>query len=113
MSRYFAETDSNGVVMRVIVAENIEWCQKYLGGKWVETFMDAKDMHNYAGIGYSYSDEKKNFIPRQVFKSWVLNSKCQWEAPVAAPIRDPYAVWDETKAKWTEPVTVSTQADTI
>ena len=36
MSRYFAQIE-NGQVTRVIVANNIEWCQSRLGGEWIET----------------------------------------------------------------------------
>ena len=36
MSRYFAQIE-NSQVTRVIVANNIEWCQSRLGGEWIET----------------------------------------------------------------------------
>lgn len=84
--RYFAEIE-NGVVKRVIVAENIEWCQKWLGGEWVETFKD-NDNHNFAAIGYGFSKEKKNFIPHKPHKLFELDDvKLQWKPPKEAPLK--------------------------
>ena len=41
---------------------------------------------NYAGIGYTYDEDKDAFIPKQPFNSWTLNEDtCQWEAPSARP----------------------------
>lgn len=105
MSRYFAEIDANKTVLRVIVADSIEWCQKNLGGEWVETFIDKTDTHNYAGIGYLYSKEKKNFIAPRPFPSWTLNEKCRWIAPVEQP-KNTLATWDEDKRVWAEPAPI-------
>lgn len=57
---------------------------------------------NYAGIGYSYSDELDAFIPPKPFESWVLNEEtCLWEAPVPYPGEgsDIYT-WDEENQTW-------------
>jgi hypothetical protein len=34
---YFAELDQDGIVLRVIVADDLEWITTTLGGTWVET----------------------------------------------------------------------------
>lgn|SRR3990167_5353164 len=99
MIRYFAQLEK-GIVKQVIVADNLDWCLKNLGGEWVETFMDSEK--NYAGIGHEYDKEKDNFIPPQPFKSWVLNEKCLWEAPAKYPKNGRKHVWDEDKLIWEE-----------
>jgi hypothetical protein len=41
---------------------------------------------NYAGIGYTYDEDRDAFIPKKPFNSWILNeTTCHWEAPVAIP----------------------------
>ena len=106
MSKYFAELDANGTVLRVIVADSIEWCQKNLGGEWIETFLDKTDTHNYAGIGHVYNKEKKNFMTPKPYPSWELDEKCKWKAPIEGP-KDSLATWDEQKMEWTEPAPIS------
>ena len=57
---------------------------------------------NYAGIGYSYSDELDAFIPPKPFPSWVLNEDtCLWEAPIPYPDEgtDIYT-WNEETQTW-------------
>jgi hypothetical protein len=64
---------------------------------------------NYAGIGYTYDEERDAFIPPQPFESWVLNEDtCLWEPPVPMPEETdldgepiPY-VWDEETVAWVE-----------
>jgi len=41
---------------------------------------------NYAGIGYTYDEDRDAFIPPKPHASWVVNeTTCVWEAPVAYP----------------------------
>lgn len=57
---------------------------------------------NYAGIGYSYSDELDAFIPPQPYASWSLNEDtCLWEAPIPYPGEgtDIYT-WNEENQTW-------------
>jgi hypothetical protein len=62
---------------------------------------------NYAGIGFTYDEEKDAFIPPQPFASWTLNADtCLWEAPIQMPtfdIEDPKAYsWNEETTSWDE-----------
>jgi len=58
--------------------------------------------YNYAGIGYSYDENRDAFIPPQPFESWVLDEDtCLWVAPVAMPEDGDY-VWDEEAGDWVE-----------
>jgi hypothetical protein len=57
---------------------------------------------NYAGIGFTYDEERDAFIPPQPFESWVLNEEtCLWEAPVPMPEGAMYT-WDEETGAWIE-----------
>jgi hypothetical protein len=58
---------------------------------------------NYAGIGYTYDEERDAFIPPQPFESWVLNEdSCLWDAPVPYPTDGAVYVWDEETVSWVE-----------
>ena len=58
---------------------------------------------NYAGIGFTYDEERDAFIPPKPFESWVLDEDtCLWEAPVAYPTDGAYYVWDEEAGNWSE-----------
>jgi len=58
--------------------------------------------YNYAGIGYTYDENRDAFIPPQPFASWVLDEDtCLWEAPIAYPAEGVH-VWDEQAGDWVE-----------
>lgn len=60
---------------------------------------------NYAGIGYSYDQQRDAFIPPQPFSSWTLNEQtCLWNAPVAKPSDGKMYSWDEDAQNWVEAV---------
>ncbi len=94
---YFAQIDENKIVQQVIVADSSEWCEKCLGGTWVETYMNNPDK-NYAGTGYEYSYITDNFIGPAPYDSWELNEKDKWEAPIE-PAKDDVR-WNEDIVQW-------------
>ena len=58
---------------------------------------------NYAGIGYTYDEERDAFIPPQPFESWVLDEDtCLWDAPVPYPTDGAMYAWDEDAVSWVE-----------
>jgi hypothetical protein len=58
---------------------------------------------NYAGLGYTYDEERDAFIPPQPYESWVLNEDtCLWESPVPYPTDGKIYVWDEQTVAWVE-----------
>lgn len=58
---------------------------------------------NYAGIGYTYDEERDAFIPPKPFESWVLNEEtCLWEAPIPYPGDGLVYSWDEAQGDWVE-----------
>jgi len=59
--KYYAEI-IDGKVARVIVADTQEWCEKNLGGTWVETNLEGTIRGKYAGIGDTYDAATDTFI---------------------------------------------------
>lgn len=56
---------------------------------------------NYAGIGYTYDENRDAFIPPKPFDSWILNEdSCLWEAPIVYPTDGNHYVWNEQNETW-------------
>jgi len=56
---------------------------------------------NYAGIGFTYDEDRDAFIPKKPFNSWILNEQtCLWNAPVAYPTDGGKYTWNETNLNW-------------
>jgi hypothetical protein len=56
---------------------------------------------NFAGIGYTYDEDRNAFIPPKPFNSWILNeSTCNWNSPVARPQDDNIYSWNESTLSW-------------
>lgn len=68
---HWAELDGNKVVTRVLVGNNADtneghdWLIENLGGTWVKTSYNGNIRKNFAGIGYSYDEERDAFIAPQ------------------------------------------------
>jgi len=57
---------------------------------------------NYAGIGFTYDENRDAFIPPQPYASWVLDeTTCLWVAPIAYPAEGAHT-WDEQAGDWVE-----------
>ena len=106
---HFAQVE-DGIVTRVIVAEQDVIDSGIFGQGWVQTSYNTHGgVHangntplrkNYAGIGYTYDSQRDAFIPPQPFPSWLLNEEtCLWSAPIPMPTDDLYH-WDELTTSW-------------
>jgi hypothetical protein len=101
--------DSNGVEQEAI---GIDFLTKLHGWSiWVQTSYNTHGgVHNnngtsfrknFAGIGYTYDEDRNAFIPKKPFNSWILNEDtCLWNAPVAMPINDNRYNWNESTLTW-------------
>lgn len=117
---HFAKVNEDGLVTEVLrvsdskPGEGYYWLIDNFGGTWVKTSYNTwAGVHklggtplrkNYAGIGFTYDQERDAFIPPQDYPSWVLNEDtCQWEAPVPYPSGSevPF-IWDEDSVSWVE-----------
>ena len=101
----------NGIVTQVIVADGPDWCEKNLGGEWVQTsYNTIGGVHkngklpihkNYAGIGFTF--DGVGFAAPQPFPSWSLNKDTYlWEAPIPYPTDGKLYNWDEDAQAWVE-----------
>jgi len=115
---HFAKLDSNNVVTEVhvinneVILDNNNVEQESLGvaflqslfddnTTWKQTSYNNSIRKNYAGIGYTYDEDRDAFIPPQPYASWVLNeTTCQWEAPVPYPTDGNYYTWNESSISW-------------
>ena len=67
---------------------------------WKQTFTDGT-RKNYAGIGYTYDEDKDAFIAPKPFNSWSLNeTTCRWEPPVVYPTDGQMYNWNEETTSW-------------
>ena len=85
----------NTIVTQVIVAEQDFIATGALGdpAAWIQTsYRTHGGQHpegtplrkNYAGLGYTYDEQRDAFIPPKPYPSWVLNEQtCLWESPIA------------------------------
>jgi hypothetical protein len=57
---------------------------------------------NYAGIGFTYDEDRDAFIPPKPYESWVLDeATCLWVAPLPYPEDGADYTWDEETQEWT------------
>ena len=101
--------DSNGIEREDI---GIDFLTKLHGWSiWVQTSYNTHGgVHtnggiplrkNFAGIGYTYDEDRDAFIPKKPYNSWILNEDtCLWEAPVAMPEDGNNYKWNETNQSW-------------
>jgi len=98
MAGYFAELKDN-IVQRVVSATDAQWCVDNLGGEWVQTYYSTEGK-NYAGIGYTYHQDKDNFSAPKLFQSWVLDNNCKYVPPINYPNDGNTYIWNETLLTW-------------
>jgi hypothetical protein len=104
---HFAQLDDNNVVLQVIVvadeheANGEQWCHDFAGGRWKQTSRTARIRKNYAGIGYTYDEQRDAFIPPKPFPSWTLvEETCRWQAPIPQPDDGYKHKWLEALGRW-------------
>ena len=101
---HFAEINSDGVVQRVIVAEQDFINSGAVGDSflWVQTSYNNNFRKQFAGIGYTYDKAKDKFIAPKPYPSWSLDSNDDWQAPSAMPDDGKMYYWDEDSTSWKE-----------
>jgi len=114
---HFAKIGINGKVIDVIKVNNevildsngneseingIDFLTKLTGWAiWKQTSYNRNFRKNFAGIGYTYDEDKDAFIPKKPFASWILNeTTCQWEAPIVKPDDEQIYIWNEQNQTW-------------
>jgi hypothetical protein len=104
---HFAKIE-NDIVTQVIKLDNSVESegQSYINntlqleGEWIQTSINNNFRGNFAGIGYIYDRTNDVFHAPQLFESWVLNNKWQWESPIPYPEDGNEYMWDEDTLSW-------------
>jgi len=114
---HFAQINEDNQVVQVIVINNsniinssgteveqqgVEFCKNLCGQDthWIQTSYNSNFRKNFAGIGFTYDQQRDAFIPQKPFNSWILNEEtCRWIAPVPHPTEGNYD-WDESTISW-------------
>lgn len=119
---HFAKIE-NGIVIQVNrIDEDYFYANQETrySGQWIQTSYNTKGgVHynpetgepsddqtkalrkNYAGIGYTYDEQRDAFIPPKTYQSWTLNeTTCLWESPKPYPNDGNNYYWDEAQQKW-------------
>ena len=91
--------DSNGIEQEV---NGIDFLTKLTGYPvWKQTSYNSNFRKNFAGIGYTYDEDRDAFIPKKPFNSWVLNEDtCLWESPIPYPQDNNQYKWNEQNQSW-------------
>jgi hypothetical protein len=108
---HYAFLDENNIVTEVIVGideteliEDLEpeiWYGNFRGQVCKRTSYNGNIRKNYAGIGFTYDEQRDAFIPPKLFNSWILNEEtCRYESPIPYPNDGlPYS-WNESTLVW-------------
>ena len=106
-------TDDNGVEQEQLGVDFINHLYK-TNDVWKQTSYNSSFRKRYAGVGYSYDEQRNVFLKPKPFDSWLLNEETlEWEAPVVYPetytlnlldeqgnlTKDIY-YWNENRRKW-------------
>lgn len=108
---HYAFLDANNVVTEVIVGidetELIEgldpetWYGNFRGQVCKRTSYNGNIRKNYAGVGYTYDEQRDAFIAPKFYESWILDeSTCQWQPPIAYPNDGNDYFWNEEIQNW-------------
>lgn len=101
--------DSNGIEQESIGIEFLKNLYNEPNSIWKQTSYNTRGgVHvlggtpfrkNFAGIGYTYDEDKDAFIPPKPFPSWILNETTYgWDAPVERPSGKQN--WNEETQSW-------------
>ena len=108
---HYAFINENNIVTDVIVGidetETIEgktpevWYSEFRGQRCVRTSYNGNIRKNYAGIGYTYDEERDAFISPKRFNLWTLDEvTCQWVPPIPCPNDGAKYVWNDNQGEW-------------
>ena len=119
---HFSKLDSENKVLKVVVVSNDIVTTEQAGVDFLNNLHNSNNVwkqtsyntyggqhrlggtpfrKNYAGIGYTYDEDKDAFIPPKPYNSWILNeTTCLWVAPVQYPTDNQDYIWNETSQTW-------------
>jgi hypothetical protein len=105
---HFAKLGTGNIVERVEVVSNDIATSEQAGSDFLNKIYNTRDVwkqtsynnnirKNFAGVGFTYDQQRDAFIAPKPYNSWILNeTTCRWEAPVAYPTDEKTYRWNET-----------------
>ena len=87
---HWAEIDNENKVIRVLVGDNndpngdegYQWLLDNLGGTWIQTSYNHNIRKNYAGIGFTYDEQRDAFIAPEPENAMGFDEDtCRWIVP--------------------------------
>jgi hypothetical protein len=110
---HYAFLNNNNIVTEVIVGKDEnellegltpeEWYGNFRGQRCVRTSYNGNIRKNYAGMGFTYDEQRDVFIAPKPYSSWILDEDtCQWESPVPHPGDGDIYIWNENQRNWEE-----------
>jgi len=102
---HYAFLDENNIVTEVITGKDEtdtmhDWEQFYgefRGQVCKRTSYHGNIRKNYAGIGYTYDEQRDAFISPKPYPSWnLIEETCEWAAPTPFPNDGKGYFWDES-----------------
>ena len=68
---------------------------------WKQTSYNNNFRKNYAGIGYTYDEDRDAFISPKPKTTWVLDENtCTWKPPIDRPQDNKHYSWNEENQTW-------------
>ena len=104
---HFAQINNEGIVQRVIVAEQDFINSGSVGDafNWIQCSYNNNFRKQFPGIGYKWDHAHQVFVKPQPYASWTLDANMDWIPPVALPAdADTVSyIWDEAAQLWVAP----------
>jgi hypothetical protein len=109
---HFAKLGTGNIVERVEVVSNDIAVTEQAGSDFLNKIYNTRDVwkqtsynnnirKNFAGIGFTYDQQRDAFIAPKPYNSWILNeTTCRWESPVAYPTDGKKYNWNESLVNW-------------
>jgi hypothetical protein len=109
---HFAKLGTGNIVEKVEVVSNDIAVTEQAGSDFLNKIYNTRDVwkqtsynnnirKNFAGIGFTYDQQRDAFIPPKPYNSWILNEQTfNWEAPVARPTDGKKYNWNESLVNW-------------
>ena len=109
---HFAKLGTGNIVERVEVVSNDIAVTEQAGSDFLNKIYNTRDAwkqtsynnnirKNFAGIGFTYDQQRDAFIAPKPYNSWILNeTTCRWESPVAYPTDGKKYNWNESLVNW-------------
>ena len=103
---HFAEINSDGIVQRIIVAEQDFINSGAVGDsfRWVQCSYNENFRKRFPGNDHKYDKANEVFVSPQPFPSWTLDGSFDWQPPTAMPEDGKEYSWNESTKAWDEVV---------